>query len=543
MLVVFPSGSHYCFNGNCGDYYWGVNEHDAIWHISVANASFKSFPPLSPIFAGSLLSGYNLIIDLILHLFSIVKISPFIMYFKILPVIWFVGFSYMAIILAKRISKEKIFTLVFLFLSYFGASITFLIPLIREKTIIGNVSLSVTQQILTLTNIQLAFSYILLFWTLFILLGKKLSIKHFILLGLIVGLQWGLKFYTGFIATNIVCITLIIRWLKNKNLNNIFSIIFIGLCSIAAIILTYNPLGSIKQGSIFVFNPLALVWPLVEERSLLYSSYLANAKYYLLSLNRFSPRLIVLELVLIAIYIVLNFGPRILGLFYLLKTSLRKQAKDVDIAVLLSVVVSISMALLFVQRGSWWNVVQFLFPVFILLNLYTASFISSIKNNNLKVALFVLIIIFSLPYTYDALKDYAKYPGEIYINDVELSALSYLKKVPNGVVYVPLYRKSLELNIGELTPMSYHVDSSYISAYTDKQLLYSSQGQLELLNVDYQDRKKRIEQGDCSLVSKIDYAYFHKSQTDLFIKKCIEGNVKFKAEYTVSDFFIYSKIN
>ena len=136
LSVILPSGSHYCFNGICGDFFWGVHEHDGIWHIAVAESAFKTFPPRNPIFAGSALSGYNSLLDLILFLFSLVGISPLLMYFKIMPILWFIFFTYSAILLGKKIQKKKLFIFLFLFLSYFGSSFSFIFPLIKAKTIL-----------------------------------------------------------------------------------------------------------------------------------------------------------------------------------------------------------------------------------------------------------------------------------------------------------------------------------------------------------------------------------------------------------------------
>ena len=74
MLIMFPSGSRYCYQDRCGDYYWGVHEHDGIWHLALANAAFKSFPLKMPTFAGESLTGYNWLIDFPIFLFAKVGI-------------------------------------------------------------------------------------------------------------------------------------------------------------------------------------------------------------------------------------------------------------------------------------------------------------------------------------------------------------------------------------------------------------------------------------------------------------------------------------
>lgn len=543
LSIILPSGSHYCFNGICGDFFWGVHEHDGIWHMAAAQTAFKSFPPLNPIYEGLPLSRYNSLLDFVLFVFSLIGISPFFMYFKILPVIWFITFTYTSFRLSALLNKKKIFSFMFLFLSYFGASFSFIIPLLRAKTIEGTSSLLAMQAVLTLTNLQLAFSYVILFLILILLHEKKLLNKQIALVCLYVFLQWGLKFYVGFMSSVIIGVVFFVRFLKEKNKKYIFYITLIGISSLFSLFLNYNPFGQQGGGPPFVFDPLALIWPLVEDPSMFYSYYWSNAKYTLLASNHISPRLISFMSVLTLLYIFLNLGPRILGFFYLIKKNISKKRSEIDLGILAGVVLSLIFPILFVQRGVWWNTVQFLFPVFLMLNMYTAGFIADIKVKGVRVALITTIIILSIPYAIDALRGFTTYPGIIYISDGEKEALAFLKKIPDGVVYTPLFNSNSALNKKGVIPLFNHVDSAYIPAYTGKQVLYANYVQLNLLNIDYQGRREMIKNGDCSLLSKIIYAYIPVSQNkDIFFKKCINNNKEFKRIFNNSTTLIYSKI-
>ena len=57
MLVMWPSGSRYCADNRCGDYYWGVHEHDGIWHMALAETAFEKGSLQMPTFAGEELAG------------------------------------------------------------------------------------------------------------------------------------------------------------------------------------------------------------------------------------------------------------------------------------------------------------------------------------------------------------------------------------------------------------------------------------------------------------------------------------------------------
>ncbi len=542
LLVIVPSGSHYCFGTNCGDFFWGVNEHDGIWHIAVAESAFKTFPPRNPIFSGAMLSGYNSLLDFILYVFSLVGISPFIMYFKIMPIVWFTSFTYFAIKLSTRIHKSKTFTFLFLFLSYFGASFSFIIPLFKAKSFIGTSSLLSMQSILTLTNVQLAFSYVFLFLILIILYSKKISKKEIALLCVYIFFQWGLKFYAGFISTVIVGSYLLMKWINERNKKYFFFVLFISASSLISIVLNYNPFGQVgNNGMPFSFSPLSLVWPLIEDPSMFYSAYWSNAKYTLLASSKLSPRLLIMMVGLTITYIVLNIGPRILGIYMLLKKCITKKASVLDFSIFIGIVLSLVFPILFIQRGIWWNTVQFFFPVFILLNIYTAEFIVNRKNKIVRSALVLILIMVSIPYTVEALKGYIN-PGVIIVSDSEKKALSFLKTLPDGVVYSPLYNPNPLLNKNGAISISNHVDSSYIPAYTGKQMYYANFVQLVLLNIKQEQRREQIIKGECSLSTTISYVYFNKNTIDSFIKKCVLKGSSFSALYSHDGYHIYSSM-
>jgi hypothetical protein len=122
MLVSLPSGSSYCFNDSCGLFFWGAHGHDAIWHLAVENVSFSRFPFIFPTFQGGLLQGYNYLIDLVIFLLSKVGISPIFSYFKLLPIIWFLLFTFFGIKLGRKLNDTPLFIGILLFFFYFAGS-------------------------------------------------------------------------------------------------------------------------------------------------------------------------------------------------------------------------------------------------------------------------------------------------------------------------------------------------------------------------------------------------------------------------------------
>jgi hypothetical protein len=336
----------------------------------------------------------------------------------------------------------------------------------------------------------------------------------------------------------------LLRWIQGKNYKYLIHLFLISISSIISVIVNYNPFQQSSSGRFpFEFNPLASVWPLIEDPSMLYSSYWSNAKYMLLASTKFSPRLIGLIGVLIFLYIILNLGPRIIGFILLIKKIIIKKSSDIDVGIFVGIICSLLFLIFFVQRGVWWNTVQFWFFIFLLLNIYTAEFIAEIKNRTIALVIVLLVMALSIPYTVDALKNYVLYPGIVSIPDSEKKALDFLKKLPDGTIYTPLYKQNLLLNKKNSISLYNHIDSSYIPAYTGKPTYYSDITQLLLLNSDYKKRKDQIRRGDCSIASSVQYVYMLASQTyDIFYTNCVINQNSFKKIYDESSILIYSKI-
>lgn len=544
LAIIFPSGSYYCFNNVCGHYYWGVHEHDGLWHLAVAETAFKSFPPQNPIYSGVSLVGYNSLLDFVLYILNKIGISPIFAYFKMLPIIWFIGFTYFSVKLARKWSKNSTFTFIFLFLNYFGASFSFLIPFIKEGILTGSSSVLSMQAILSLTNLQLAYSYIFLLWIINLLFEKNITNRIVFSLCFFLFIQWGLKFYSGVISSVIVGIFFTIRIVRLKKWRDCISTGLFVLSSIASIFVNYNPLGGkTNVGSVLIFKPLELIWPLVEDRGLFYSEYWANAKYIYLASPSISARFLIFCIFLVTLFIFLNFGMRLLGFISLLRSQFRKKDEDIHKALGATTLIGILFPIFFIQKGMWWNTIQFLFPIYLILNIYTADFIGGLKNNILRNIMVIFTIMVSLPYLFDGLKGYIVFPGKIVLSQNELDALGYLKQLPHGTIYTPIYKPRDDLNTSAVSPLFNHVDSAYVSAYTGKQTLYANYVQLILLNIEYTQRKQEIEKGNCRLLSNIQYVYLHSSQkNDLLFKKCIYKNKRYKQIFNNNSATVYSKM-
>ncbi len=87
LIILMPSGSSYCAKEQCGIFFWGANEHDGIWHLAVSNTLLSNMPFEMPNMSGSLIRGYNYLLDMIIALLAYTtKIDSSIWFFKIQPI-------------------------------------------------------------------------------------------------------------------------------------------------------------------------------------------------------------------------------------------------------------------------------------------------------------------------------------------------------------------------------------------------------------------------------------------------------------------------
>ncbi|MGC9031648.1 MAG: hypothetical protein ACP5H7_02730, partial [Minisyncoccia bacterium] len=304
LLISFPSGSYYCFNGNCGLYFWGAHEHDAIWHLAIIETAFKKYPPQHPTFAGENLTGYNYFLDLVIFLISKIGIPAIIFYFKILPVIWFLFYTYFTLKLAEKVSQSYWFKVFLLFFNYFGASFGVFFTLYHNKTIWGSSASLAMQPLLSLVNPQFAISLIFILLILINFFEKKLNKKIF-LYCLYLFINWGLKFYAGVVSSFLIIGLILIE--KKKFCSKIFNFALVILTSMLAIIIFYQPFSAVKTGSPLIFSPFSMVHSIIEEKNLFYLPDLVNARYFLYQFG-FGPRLLVIEIFSVFLFIFFNFG-------------------------------------------------------------------------------------------------------------------------------------------------------------------------------------------------------------------------------------------
>jgi hypothetical protein len=527
MLIIFPSGSNYCFNGSCGLFFWGVHGHDGIWHLAIDNVAFGSFPFLVPTYFGAQMTGYNYLFDLIIHALSLAGVPAIITYFKIFPVVWFFIFTTLLIILARKIKNTPLFVSLYLFFTFFAGSFSYFFTLLHEKSIWGSSSLLATLTIHTMSNLQFAFSLPVLLGILIAIKDKKPDLKTVLFISVLNFINLGIKFYGGAVTSFVIFIYLVSNFNKKTLLSYVKYLFILGLTSILSIIIFYDPFSSVKSGSVFSFSPLSLIHTITEEPTLFYSRQLTNARYFLMT-KGVGPKLILIEAFNIAAFLFFYLGVRFLGLIYVVDRIIRRKLDRFNLNILLTSIFAFTLTALLVQKGEWWNVIQFFFYTIFLSTIFLAQFTEKLltsKSALLKFFVFVIILL-GIPTTIDVVKQYAVFPGSSYISRGELDALNFLKKQPKGVVLSPIHDPASKLD-NKLNDLFRAEDSAYVSAFTGKQVYFANPQPLRIMGINVIPRSSLLNNGDCKIMNEIDYIY--ELHADLKIKSFIScKNVKIK---------------
>jgi len=510
MFVIMPSGSKYCSEGQCGIYFWGAHEHDAVWHIAVSETLFNKYPFEMPNMSGTIMHGYNYLLDIVVAGLSFVTgIGVPIWFFKILPVAWFVSISYLIYQFARSYRDTNTFPIFLWFFTFFGSSFSYLLRMNNIHSLWGASSILSMQALQNMLNPQFAWSLIPLLLLLLGLAKSKRKYSDYAMYGFYTFVAIGLKFYTGSVMLLIIGADLFIQLFFDykKVLSQILKGLIVLSITFVSIWIFYAPGGN--NGFPFIFKPMATVNPIIEDKTLLYLSQWAERLY-----SYHGIKLVVLEIGVLGIFTLLNFGTRILAMIGLVKNEYQSN-KYLRVLLVIGALSSFLLSVIFIQKGVWWNTVQFLYVSLFITGILAAEGLDILfKTNKLWSYLIVgAIIVMTIPTNVDVMHTFMKFPGTSYVANDEIQALSILRTMPNGVILAPLFWQKSQTGYTPILSQTY--DTAYISAYSGKPTYISDLIQLELTNVEYKNRIDRLNEYDCRVIENVDYAYEFKNNQNM----------------------------
>jgi hypothetical protein len=216
-------------------------------------------------------------------------------------------------------------------------------------------------------------------------------------------------------------------------------------------------------------------------------------------------KFVLAQIIAIIIFLIGNFAFRLLALKELFKNK----------SILLSVIVCTLIPLLFIQKGTSWNTIQFLYYALFLANIPLSVYLS--KHYKLS---YLLLIINFLP----LIGSLPNFTGEIpptAISKAEIEALNFLNNQPSGIVLTYPYDAYLRNSFPQTPiPIYSYETTSYVSAFSGHQTFLEDEMNLENSGYDWRPRRlnselffsQKNEFTDRGFLvnNQIDYIYFPK---------------------------------
>lgn len=486
LSFILPSGNMTCLEGVCQLAIGEWHMHDALWHISLAQLGFVSYPLANPFMAGHALTGYNFLLDAIILGLMKLGISPFFAFFKALPITIALMFVYSVIKFSYTRTNNYLHTNLMVFFLFFGSSMSYLATLYQGGTFYysslrGFPVISSIYPHNMFLNLQFAFSLSIILWIM-ILIEQKANWRKTALLALLFIALFGFKFYGGVIALLYVVLS---KLSSKVSWTEILSTL---VGSIAGVVFFYG----VSSGATtpFVFDPFSLTRLMIDDSLLFYNHSLTLARYYLYeNIAGFPLRLISIELLCVLLFLIMNFGARLISLIYPTRANMR---------IWIVIVFSALAPILFVQRGGWYNTMQFLYYGVFLSGILMADVLYKIWRGNKKwgITAILIAITLTIPNSIEQLR-YINEDQNI-ITPSQLRALDILKNQPEGIVHIndPIRRDGL------------------VPALAHKYPYYLDTDQLMVVGADYERRLEYIEKFSGGSIANIpaDYFLIHKDE-------------------------------
>jgi len=246
-----------------------------------------------------------------------------------------------------------------------------------------------------------------------------------------------------------------------------------------------------------IFQPFWFSHSLVESIDKLYLPKIAVLRMNLAAnfLSWKLPFLIFLEFFLLIIFLVGNMGTRVFGLLTIVKKIVKREMDDLNILLLLFLFFSLLFPLLFIQKGTAWNTIQFFYYFLFLANFYFALFLASLtESKSLKKKLFLaVLLLFTLPTTFSTARGYLGKTSPATIPYYELEGLRFLKKQPEGIVLTFPYDAFKKTGVEPPMPLYIYESTAYVSALTEKITFLEDEMNLEITNYPWRERKKETQ--------------------------------------------------
>ncbi|MBP9759087.1 hypothetical protein KBD45_05310 [Candidatus Dojkabacteria bacterium] len=463
-LTIIKSGWMYQY----GLGFWGANGHDGIWHIALIN-NLSNLNFSNPVFSGSLIQNYHLGFDLLLSIIHRITLIPVsILYFQVMPLLFALLIGYLTYVFVSEWTKSKYSALFSVFFVYFGGSASWIL----NK---GESAFWSQQAISTLINPPFALSLVFILTGLILLQRKKIFLSI-----LLFGLLIQVKVYAGVLILGGLFVGALYQFFTKQGFY--FLKVFLGSFFISLIIfLPFN----LNPQSLIEWQPF---WFL--ETMMSYSDRIGWQRFYSAMTTYKMGNLLFKEATFyglaLLIFVLGNFWTRILFI-----KDLFKKLDSFKVMFISIIAAGVFIPMLFVQSGTPWNTIQFLYY-----SLFFAGLLAGITVSHFGAAVCILIVLMTIPTAYLTLKDVyipSRPPAMLSVYEVE--ALDFLRNQPSGVVLTYPFDKdkAIEAISNPPRPLYLYDSTAYVSAFSKKPVFLEDEVNLNIMGYDWKSRRKEVE--------------------------------------------------
>lgn len=490
-MTMFRSGLTYPY----GIGFWGPTGHDGIWHLALSQQIKNPLKIQHPSLSGQTLQNYHPFYNILVaasHRLTGIKHLHLI--FQVMPVVFSLLITVLSYFLGKTITKKTSTGLYLMFLSTFSGSLGWIISFIKNQDFYGESIFWSMQSLSTQINPPYALSLI---FGLIILLS--LIQKKHLLLTVCLALLPITKIYGAIIFYFFT----FYHYLQKPN-QKLFKAILISSCLGLILFLIYNSFSA----SILQFQPLWFVHSLIDSSDRLYLPKISSLRS---NIRFFDPRFLLIELISFSLFVIGNFSFRLLGPIDKTKFPLKKSTLG-------SIALSLIIPTLFVQKGTAWNTIQFLYYGLFLSNILLAVFLSNQKTYRLPLVVIILTLISNI----GTLKTYLGSPAPAALPPNEIKALDFIRQQTPGIILTQPYNPYLKSGLSAPIPLYAYETTAYVSAFTGFPTYLSDQMNLTISGYNFspqlenstdffaQAESQKFKNRGLLLNNNIDYIYLVK---------------------------------
>lgn len=465
--------------------FWGPNGHDAIWHLSLINALIDNIPPENHIYAGETLKNYHYFFDLFVAEVALIsRINVLDLFFRFVPILLALLYGFLTYSLTWILSKSKTASNIGVILAYITGSFGYIAAQLLQKQVNGESLFWSMQAASLLLNPPFAISVVILLALLILFKEWFTSHKWLVAVPLIIlgGALIEYKAYAAIILLSGLVITSIYEYIKVKT----YRTALLTMLLLISNALFYLP-NTQSSESLITFSPFDLIHSMVDSPDRLFWERLTLARE---SGSMF--KYVLAETIGLFIFIVGNLGIRILGFGILLRNWRSDENKQLYIILLIGSLVGILFPVLFVQKGTSWNTIQFFYYTWVFFTIFAAITLARLLNKiRIKLiwyAIVVLVIAAAVPTTYTTLKDYIPSRSPARLPYYEQIALEKLSQMPRGVVLTFPYSEKNFAKFSEPRPLFAYTTTSYVSAFSGQPVYFEDRMNNEIIGMDVNKR-------------------------------------------------------